>query len=287
MTLTPDPETIAPTPQPLPHEEGGEQNAPSAEDAPFAAPNLPPDAVLGAAIQHHPSDRLRPLIVAGIIGAPIAAGAVLVIALSPPDALWVALLASIVTGAAGIALGWYVLHLWNREVILYERGFSYREGSKVVPFLYQEIAAIRTRAERRAYFGGLLRRDAYQYTLTTTADETIVIGDLYRRAAALGNTLTARAMPAIRSRAEAALNAGKRVRFHESLTMSAAGLHADGRDLAWAALSGWRVGNRQLVLMAKRRAPDGSSLEPEAWHALPLAAIDNLPLLLALMNRPH
>ena len=30
-------------------------------------------------------------------------------------------------GIATVVVGWYVAHLWNREVVLYERGFSYRQ----------------------------------------------------------------------------------------------------------------------------------------------------------------
>src|SRR5690606_17619332 len=90
----------------------------------------------------------------------------------------------------GLAAGWYVLHGWNREIILYEGGFSYREGSRTVYFRYEEIAGIRLRAERLAYFGGVIRRDRYRFVVTSWQGDRFVITNLYRRAAELGTRLT-------------------------------------------------------------------------------------------------
>jgi hypothetical protein len=86
------------------------------------------DPVLGSALGIYPSDRLPPLILAGAIGAP--ALVILNFTVAAIPAWWSPIVTILITASLGLALGWYILHIWNREIILYERGFSYREGSK-------------------------------------------------------------------------------------------------------------------------------------------------------------
>ena len=136
--------------------------------------------MFGQSLAHFPSDRLRPLIVAGGVGGVVA----LVLGLTTAQTLewWGPVVTVVIMALVALGLGWYVLHVWNREIILYEVGFSYREGSKTVFFRYDEIAGIRQHAERLAYFGGLLRRDVYRFTVTTREAERFTITNLYRRA---------------------------------------------------------------------------------------------------------
>jgi hypothetical protein len=241
------------------------------------APILPPDPELGAALAHHPSDRLPPLIVAGVIGAPVMV--VLNFTLARAETWYARPLTVILVAALGLALGWYILHIWNREIILYERGFTYREGSKTVPFFYDEIRAIRLRAERRAYFGGRWRRTVYRFTLTTTRDEQFIITNAYRRASALGAALEAHIMAKLRPILAARLAAGAWVAFGAGLSASTTGVRAadaDGtREIAWAQVGGIGRADRQLII---RDAAGG------AWARVPLAAIDNLILLIEIIQ---
>jgi hypothetical protein len=171
-------------------------------------------------------------------------------------------------------LGWYVLHIWNREIILYERGFSYREGSNTVFFLYGEIASIRLRAERMVYFG-VLRRNLYRFTVTTRQDERFTITNLYRRAAELGSRLTEQINRVLQPEIARRLAKGEAVAFGDTLTLSANGLHEDGRDLSWAQFGGYQIGGRKLALLDARG---------EVWYALPLSQVDNITLLLELLR---
>ncbi|MDZ4767010.1 MAG: DUF6585 family protein [Chloroflexota bacterium] len=235
---------------------------------------LPADPEFGAVISHHPSDRLRPLIVAAIIGAPVMVG--LNFTLARSDAWYGRPLTVIVVAALGLALGWYILHVWNREIVLYELGLSYREGSETVFFFYDEIRSIRLSAERRAYFGGLWRRNVYHFTITTTRDEQFIITNRYRGASDLGAVLEARAIAALRPIIQARLAAGEWVAFTDELRVSATGLRVASlgqlpRELAWAEVSGFGRGNRQLIIHDAAHAD---------WVRLPLAEIDNLMLLM-------
>lgn len=244
-------------------------------DTPATLAGLQPDPILGSPIGHYPSDRFRPLLIAALIGGIVAV--VLNFTLAAAEAWWGPALTIIIMAGVGLALGWYVLHGWNREIILYERGFTYREGSAVVPLLYIEIRSVRLKAERLRYFGGLVRRDTYHFTVTTERDERFTITNLYRRAPELGTLLTERVEAALRPRIEAALARGEQVAFapENGLLVSAEGLHANGEMLGWTQFGGWRVGNRQLVLL---------NTAGEVWFALPLTQVENITLLLSLLK---
>lgn len=234
---------------------------------------IDPDPLLGEALANYPSDRLRPLLIAGAIGAPVA----LALGLTTAQVLewWGPVLTVILMASVALALGWYVLHYWNREIILYERGFSYREGSKTVFFLYAEIASIRLRAEQLAYFGGLLRRRIYRFTVTTREDERFTISEVYRRADELGTRLTERINHTLQSEIARRLAAGEMIKFGDTLTLSSVGLHESGRVLPWDEYGGQRIGGRKLTLY------DGSGA---VWYALPLSEVDNVTLLLDMLR---
>lgn len=235
---------------------------------------LDSDEVLGAAIANFPSDRLRLLIISALLGGSIAL--VMTLFVAPRPDWWAPPLTVIVVAATGLALGWYVLHNWNREVILYERGFTYTEGSKIVPFRYDEVAALRLRAERLRYFGGLLPRDVYEFTIRTFAgDQFRLKGGLYRRAPELGTRLTEQVNAALAPRLRATFNSGTAVEFADGFSVSKAGLHHGSMTLPWSEFGGTHIGSGKLGLLQT----DGSE-----WLALRLTEIDNVTLLLDLIR---
>lgn len=234
---------------------------------------IEPDPILGQALDHFPSDRSQPLIIAAAVIAPVA----LVLGLTTAQTLewWGPVVTVVVMALVVLALGWYVLHVWNREIVLYERGFSYREGSKTVFFRYDEITAIRLRAERLAYFGGLLRRNVYRFTVTTTEAERFTITNLYRRADELGTRLTEQINRVLAQQIVRRVSNGEKVAFADAstgmLALSADGLHHADQVLSWADFGGYRIGGRQLWLLDAAGA---------VWLSLPLSEVDNIMLLL-------
>jgi hypothetical protein len=171
--------------------------------------------------------------------------------------------------------GWYVLHNWNREIILYERGFSYREGSTVVFFRYEEVAGIRSRAERLAYFGGLLHRDRYRFAVTTWEGDHFMITNQYRHADRLGTRLTDEINRVLAPVIARRLAEGKMVDFGDALRIGGSGLHDGGRTLAWGDFNGYRIGGSKLTILASGDAE---------WLALPLGEVENVMLLVALLR---
>lgn len=231
------------------------------------------DPVLGEAIANYPSDRGRALLIAIVIGG--AAAVFLNFTLATIPEWWGPALTVAIMAVTALALGWYVLHIWNREIILYEHGFTYREGSNIVPFFYQELRGVRLRAERLSYFGGLVRRNVYAFTVTTEQGDTFTITSLYRRAAELGTRLTEALNRTLRPRLSERLANGDAVAFSDTLRVSHSGLHANDQALRWSEYGGYRVGGRRLSLLDT----DGT-----VWFSAPLAEIENITLLLDLLR---
>ncbi len=232
---------------------------------------LDADPVLGGVIASYPIDRARLLLPAGAICAVLAVA--LNFTLAEVPAWWGPALTVAIMGLAALTAGWWVLHLWNREIVLYEFGFTYREGGRVVWFVYPEIASLRQRAERLSYFGGLLRREVYRFTLTTIRGERIVLGGRYRRVAELGARLEERLIHSLLPIFQERLARGEHLPFSDTLRLSADGLHEGGRALKWDDFGGFRVAGGRLMALAR----DG-----QIWFSLPLPEVDNAALLLAL-----
>jgi hypothetical protein len=178
-------------------------------------------------------------------------------------------------GALVLGCGWYVLHIWNREVILFERGFSYREGSNTVYFVYTEVKSIRQRAERLRYFGGLWRRTVYRITVRTVRDEVITLTNVYKRIDELGIRLEAAYNNTRRPVVERLLRQGEVVKFGEHLGLNAEGFVAGERTLTWATFAGYKAQGGRLIVLKQGG---------DEWARVPLEEIDNVTLLLDLVK---
>lgn len=231
------------------------------------------DPVLGRPLANYPSDRLRPLLISALICG--AASVVLNFTLATVPEWWGPTLTMLIMASLVLGCGWYVLHVWNREVVLFEHGFSYREGSHTVFFVYSEIKSIRQRAERLRYLGGLVRRTIYQTTVQTIRDESITLTNIYRRMDELSVRLEVLFNAVRRPVVEHQLQQGEKVAFGTHLFLSGKGIVAGERTLAWADFAAFRARSGKLILIA---SPD------REWVSVPLEEIDNLMLLFELLR---
>lgn len=240
--------------------------------SPAPAMGLEADPLYGEIIAHYPSDRWRLLVLGGITGLASAIALNFTTATIPGwvgPALTIVLMASIT-----LAMGWYALHVWNREIVLHTRGFSAREGKNTVYFFYDEVRGVRLRAERLAYLGGLIRRPVYVTTIMSVRDEVLIVDGTYKRAGEFGAAFLRLAAPALRARIDATLERGDAVTFG-GLSVTAAGFHHRGDVLSWAACRGCRAAAGHLHILDQTGA---------VWASAPLREVDNLPLLIDLIR---
>lgn len=234
---------------------------------------LEADPVLGRPLGNYVSDRFRLLWMAG--AAVLGLGLFLNFTIGAIEEGWGPPLTFVLTTAIVLGAGWGVLHLWNREIILYERGFTVGEGARVVPIHYDEVAHVRLRAERVGYLGGLIHQTHTRFTLTTIHDEPIVITNWYHRADELGARLTVLVDAALRPQIETRWAQGEAVPFADGLALSADGMHSGGATLLWQDYGGYRIADSQLTVL---------DTAGEAWTTVPLAALDNATLLITFLR---
>ncbi len=237
-------------------------------------PIIEDDPVLGKFIANYPSDRLRLLMIAGSI--------LVVVWFVVTVSLWQVEdnIASIVTvgilAGATLVIGWFVSHLWNREVILFEQGFTYREGSLETYFFYHEIDSMWQQGETISYFGSRIRRSTYKLTLIANEDEQIVLTRLYRRIDELGLRLENAVTHALRPGYEEQLKRGETMHFGDHIAMTRAGLQQGTQQLDWVDYQGYQVKNRQLQIL---------STGDRVWFAQDLDKIDQVRLLIDLLRQ--
>lgn len=230
------------------------------------------DPILGNILASHPIDRARLLLPAGLLVGVVAV--VLNFTLAEVDG-WGPAATVIVMAAVALGAGWWVLHLWNREVVLYQNGFSYREGGRPVLFLYEEITSIRQRGQQLAYFGGLIRRSTLRFDVTGIRGEHFALTNRYRNIDSLGERLEERTNRVLGPMLESRLKTGEKIPFSDSLRLSNSGLHEGGRNLPWEQFGGYKASGGRLQLLAA----DGTE-----WYSAALGEVDNLGLLIGLLR---
>jgi hypothetical protein len=253
------------------HEAKMSESVPPIEAPPPIKSVIEPDPVLGAYIAHHPSNRLLLLILGGMAYAiPVF---LLQILFSQADKSTAAVVLISAYSIIALIIGWIILHLWNREVILYERGFTYREGSKIRAFPYASIVSFQQRSTRFA----LLSRwpiVVYRTTMTTDQDEVLLINNVYTQTEKLVRRLegliTRARLPVVASK----FHAGERVSFGP-LSLSGQALHVGDKTLLWSDWEGYRFANNQLVLTDKSGAD---------WASVPVLEIDQILLVVGLLK---
>jgi hypothetical protein len=245
---------------------------------PSAAPQsksvIEDDEVLGRYLAHFPSNRA--LLLGGAAVLYIVPVALLQVLFANVDATTASIV--LITAFALLALGlaWFVLHHWNREIILYERGFSYREGSRLAQFYYTRIYTFQQRAERFELLR--LRFTRYRALLITDQDEILRINNVYTQVGELLQRLEALITKARLPVVEAQLARGENIAFGQHLTLTPQGIEYQERKLAWTDYAGHKIEGKTLKLL------DSSNT---AWVQLPVLELDNILLLLAVLKKRY
>lgn len=250
------------------------KDQPSVDDADVADElGLDADPVYGKPVANYPSDRGRLLLICGAIYVLITLVLNLAFINVEPQVASIFVIGGM--ALAALVIGWFTLHYWNREIVLYERGFSYREGSRDVFFSYGDVDDLTLRAERVGYFAGLVRRTIREMRLHTIHDETLLINSIYRKVDELTTRLERLITQARHPIVEAQLNEGKVVDFASGLALSQQGIHFNGEMLAWEAFGNYTFGGGQLHIVQRNGQP---------WQSIPLARLTNAALLITLLD---
>lgn len=229
------------------------------------------DPVLGKYFSHHPSNRLRLMIIGGILYT-LPVGIMQLIFFNVENELASIFLPTSFAAIAGAIL-WWILHHWNREVVLYERGFSFRQGSATAYILYANVTQLIQHIEGVSFLG--FSRTVYDYQLTTNVDEKLTVNNVYSNPDKLTRALESyiardRLIIMRKKMAE-----GQELDFNVNLRITGKGIMLDDKELSWQDFKTHRVKDGQLILQSN---------DDEVWAAVPVNAINNPVLLIALLK---
>lgn len=229
------------------------------------------DPILGKYLAHHPSNRLRLMIIGGILYT-VPVGIMQIIFWDVENELASIFLPISFAIIAGAIL-WWILHHWNREVVLYGRGFSYRQGSRTAYILYSSVVQLKQHIEGVSFLG--FSRTVYDYELTTDIDEKLKINNVYSRVDALTRALEAYIARDRLIIMRKKMEEGQTLDFNANLRITGEGIMLDDELLAWQDFKTQRVKNGQLLLQGNH---------DEIWGTMSVEEINNPILLIALLK---
>jgi hypothetical protein len=161
-------------------------------------------------------------------------------------------------------------------VILYERGFTYQQGSDTAYVFYANVLGFQQKIEKVS-LAGFFERTVYDYKLVTNLDETLRITNLYSDTAKLTRALdafiTRDRLPLIKQE----MADGKEAAFSDTLRLTREGILFGERELFWHELKGYRVQGGILIIQTQ----DNSE-----WAKIPVLEINN-PVLLIMLFKEH
>lgn len=231
-----------------------------------------PHPAYGRYRSHHPSRRIVLMMRAGVAYS-IAVIVLQLLTWNVSDNVAAVFLPISYGGIAAAAL-WYVVHYWNREVVLYERGFTYREGSRTGQFYYKDITTVRQNIEDLS-LGSLRLRTIYTYQMISRYDEQLTINNIYSETRNLINRLDSfiarERLPELRED----LAQSKPIRFGDAFQLSQAGIGYEGKILAWDDVVSVRVRGGSLII---------DSVSEEVWAVESVPDIDNVVIFIGLIK---
>lgn len=230
-----------------------------------------PDPILGKYVSHHPSNRLRLMLIAGVLYA-LPVGALQLIFWNVDDQTAAIFLPIIYATIAGACI-WFMLHHWNREVVLYERGFSFRQGSSVAFILYANVLKLTQRIEKISFLG--FSRTVYDYTLVTDVDETLKINNVYSNPEKLTRILEGSIARDRQVIMRDKIRTGEGAGFGDDLKLLREGIVYQDRELVWHEFKQHRVKDGQFIIQSK---------DNDEWAVIPVMEINNPVLFIAMLK---
>ncbi|XWX03376.1 DUF6585 family protein [Aggregatilineales bacterium SYSU G02658] len=229
------------------------------------------DPVLGRYVMHFTSHRLRLLLQAGAIYA--VSAVIITLATFNLEGTLVDVVVPLLYALVAMPLMWAVAHLWNREVIVFEHGFTYRQGSVVAAFPFLLIARVDVQIETLRLFG-LLPYERVLGQLQSEQGDQIRIDWVFKDGRKLLDLLERGVLRDRLPLLQAQLAQGQEVSFG-ALTLTPDGLRdQDGRALPWAEFIRARVERDSVVIIS------GS----DVWGRYPERDLHSEALLVLLLK---
>ena len=176
----------------------------------------------------------------------------------------------------GALAGWSAYSNWNKGVMVYERGFAYRDRKGIQTWRWDNVVSI-TAAITRHYTNGIYTGTTHVYTLFNNQNEKVVLNDSFKAIEGLAAVIENGVYPILYERAAQAYNTGQTLTFGP-VAINKGGIVIGKKNYPWVDVKQVSIQNG-FVKVSKK---DGGWFSGASASA---AVIPNLKVLLAIINQ--
>lgn len=176
----------------------------------------------------------------------------------------------------GLATGWSAYSNWNKSVMIYERGFAYRDRKGVQAWQWISVVSILT-AITRHYYNGVYTGTTHVYTLFNNQNEKLVLNDYFKKVEDIAKIIEQGIYPILYERATQSYNSGQMLTFGP-VAINKGGIVIGKKTYPWTDVKQVSIQNGYVKVSKK----DGGWFSGASASA---AAIPNLRILLSIIHQ--
>jgi len=176
----------------------------------------------------------------------------------------------------GLLAGWGAYVNWKKGVVVYERGFVYRDRKGLQTWRWEDILTM-TSAITRHYYNGIYTGTTHIYTLLNRQNQKLKLADSILKVENLANAIDTNIFPLLYPRAADMYNAGEALAFGP-VAISKQGIAIGKRTYPWTDVK--EVSIRRGTLKVSKKEGGWFSGAGAAASAIP-----NLRVLLAIVHQ--
>ena len=176
----------------------------------------------------------------------------------------------------GAWAAWSTYSNWNKGLMIYDRGFAYRDRKGIQTWQWINVTSI-TAAITRHYTNGIYTGTTHVYTLLNNQNEKIVLNDSFKKVEDVAGIIENNVYPILYERAAQAYNSGQTLTFG-LVAINKGGIQIGKKNYPWTDVKQVSI-NNGFVKVSKK---DGGWFSGASASA---AAIPNLKIMLSIINQ--
>lgn len=172
--------------------------------------------------------------------------------------------------------GWSAYSNWNKSLVIYDRGFAYRDRKGIQTWQWINVTSI-TAAITRHYTNGIYTGTTHVYTLYNNQSEKIVLNDSFKKVEEVAGIIENNVYPLLYERAVQVYNSGQTLTFGP-VAINKGGILIGKKNYPWTEVKQVSINNGYVKVSKK----DGGWFSGASAAA---AAIPNLKIMLSIVNQ--
>jgi hypothetical protein len=188
------------------------------------------------------------------------------------DKLTAPLIIAIILFLLGLVVAWSAYNNRAKGVLVYERGFAYRDRKGVQAWRWEDMVSL-TSAVIRHYTNGIYTGTTHAYTLYNRQNVRLVLNDVFAKVEELAKVVEQNIFPLLYAQVSAQYNGGQTVVFGP-VSISKTGIQIFKKTYPWAEVK--EVSIQKGILRVSKK--DGG------WFSGASASVSGIPNLRVLLS---